>query len=445
MHQPVPVDPRGRIWLSNPSPTSSWATRGCRSSSSPARSPGSKSRAARLRLIVLKPSDETQRHPVVDRIKAEPVYLQDFTSLSDRSFVRWLRDNLPASFGAIRRVARRHPLRLARTAGWAAAQAWRDRRGWRPRAVYLKEWMRAVGSRRRAVAWRAGHAHPCPLRPPHHHCCVVGSAPRRPAVLVHRPRQGHLPDQLRTPKVCWVARCAPPTFVVTCTDANRQHLKRSPRGARARDVPRPERRLRAPACRWPPPAEAPDRLRIISVGRLVDKKGFDVLVDAVALLVERGVDVDCSIAGEPGDREADIRRRRHGGRPRRPVRVPRDAEPGRALRRVPPIQRLRPRLPHHRRRRPRRHPQRVDGGDGRRAPGGIDRGLRHSRAGRERRQRPAGSARGRRGPRGRDLATGQGPGTARIGWLRRAPEPSPSTSTARHWRARCRDSFARSS
>ena len=56
----------------------------------------------RLRLIVLKPSDETQRHPVVDRIKAEPVYLQDFTSLSDRSFFRWLRDNLPASFGPIR-------------------------------------------------------------------------------------------------------------------------------------------------------------------------------------------------------------------------------------------------------------------------------------------------------------------------------------------------------
>ena len=53
----------------------------------------------RLRLIVLKPSDEERHHPVVDRIEATPVYLQDFTSLSDRSFVRWLGDNLVCSLG----------------------------------------------------------------------------------------------------------------------------------------------------------------------------------------------------------------------------------------------------------------------------------------------------------------------------------------------------------
>src|SRR4029077_13112920 len=87
--------------------------------------------------------DEATHHPVVDRIEAQPVYLQGFTSLSDRSFVRWLRDNLPEALGPIRRVGRRHPLRLARTAGSAAAQSWRDRRGWTPRAVYLREWMRA--------------------------------------------------------------------------------------------------------------------------------------------------------------------------------------------------------------------------------------------------------------------------------------------------------------
>ena len=51
---------------------------------------------------------------IVDRIKAQPVYLQDFTSLSDRSFIRWLGDNLPEAIGPIRRVAIRHPLRLAR-------------------------------------------------------------------------------------------------------------------------------------------------------------------------------------------------------------------------------------------------------------------------------------------------------------------------------------------
>jgi glycosyltransferase involved in cell wall biosynthesis len=42
-------------------------------------------------------------------------------------------------------------------------------------------------------------------------------------------------------------------------------------------------------------------LRIISVGRLVEKKGFDVLVDAIALLVERGVQVTAAIAGGSTD------------------------------------------------------------------------------------------------------------------------------------------------
>ena len=97
-------------------------------------------------------------------------------------------------------------------------------------------------------------------------------------------------------------------FVVTCTDANREHLRSDrARGARAPRLPRPERRLRPPARRAPPPAErTPIGLRIISVGRLVTKKGFDVLVDAVALLRDRGVDVE-------------LRDRRRGRRPTRPT------------------------------------------------------------------------------------------------------------------------------
>ena len=55
--------------------------------------------------------------------------------------------------------------------------------------------------------------------------------------------------------------------------------------------------------------DQPDRLRIISVGRLVEKKGFDLLVDAIAMLVDRGVDVTAVVAGESGDQEAIIRQR----------------------------------------------------------------------------------------------------------------------------------------
>ena len=50
-------------------------------------------------------------------------------------------------------------------------------------------------------------------------------------------------------------------------------------------------------------------MRLISVGRLVEKKGFDVLVDAVATLVERGLDLGLAIAGESGEAEAGLRER----------------------------------------------------------------------------------------------------------------------------------------
>ncbi len=53
------------------------------------------------------------------------------------------------------------------------------------------------------------------------------------------------------------------------------------------------------------PAEQPAR-RVISVGRLVEKKGFPVLVQACAILAKRGVDFDCRIVGN-GEEEAKLR------------------------------------------------------------------------------------------------------------------------------------------
>lgn len=261
-----------------------------------------------LRLLVLKPSDENQHHPVVDRIAAQPVYLQDFTSLSDRSFVRWLRDNLPAAIGPVRRVALRHPLRLARTAGWAAAQAWRDRRGWQPRKVYVKEWLRAAAvadelSRGDSVTHL--HAHFA-----HRTTTVTWWA----AHLLNLPFSftGHAKDIYQTdqnPNGLLARKMRAAKFVVTCTDANREHLEAIAPG---RPVHVMYHGLNADFARLlaaAPPVEPPVGLRIISVGRLVEKKGFDVLVDAIELLAQRGVEVIAAIAGESGDQESAIRRR----------------------------------------------------------------------------------------------------------------------------------------
>ncbi len=49
-----------------------------------------------------------------------------------------------------------------------------------------------------------------------------------------------------------------------------------------------------------------ERPRILAAGRLVEKKGFAYLIDAVAILVERGLSFDCTIAGS-GPLETELR------------------------------------------------------------------------------------------------------------------------------------------
>jgi glycosyltransferase involved in cell wall biosynthesis len=48
--------------------------------------------------------------------------------------------------------------------------------------------------------------------------------------------------------------------------------------------------------------------QIVAVGRLVPKKGFDLLLDACTLLRQKGVNFQCSIVGS-GDEEAALRER----------------------------------------------------------------------------------------------------------------------------------------
>lgn len=52
---------------------------------------------------------------------------------------------------------------------------------------------------------------------------------------------------------------------------------------------------------------------VLGVGRLVEKKGFDVLIDALALLAERGVELTAAIAGDGEERENLARRVRARG------------------------------------------------------------------------------------------------------------------------------------
>jgi len=98
-------------------------------------------------------------------------------------------------------------------------------------------------------------------------------------------------------------------FAVTCTEANRRHLlelapeatvHRIYHGLNAEFTRLLEGGVERPA---------PNGLRVLGVGRLVAKKGFDTLVDACGELERRGVPFEAVLAGPDDDAAAVIRTR----------------------------------------------------------------------------------------------------------------------------------------
>jgi glycosyltransferase involved in cell wall biosynthesis len=270
-----------------------------------------------LRLYVIKPAAEAQSHGLIARIKARPQYLPATTSLSATPLRRWLALHLSDFLPSVRRVARHRPAGLARAAAAACAQALRARRGLRPRKVYLKEFLQAAAIADRVLAAkdvRHLHAHFC-----HGATTVAWLA----AMMTGLPFSctAHAKDiycAALNPAGLLRRKLRAARFVVTCTDANRAHLERiEPRakvhciyhGLNAEFTSLLDRKTAVELTQPAPPALPPTRLRALGVGRLVEKKGFDVLVEACGILRGQGVAVEAVIVGESGAHEAEIRRR----------------------------------------------------------------------------------------------------------------------------------------
>jgi len=90
-------------------------------------------------------------------------------------------------------------------------------------------------------------------------------------------------------------------FVVAVSDYSRELL--AAKFPRARLV-RVYNGMRLASVPQPVPVQPP---LLVAVGRLVEKKGYPILVEACALLKQRGVDFCCEIIGE-GPMEQDLRR-----------------------------------------------------------------------------------------------------------------------------------------
>ena len=277
-----------------------------------------------LRLYSVKDEREPMVHPVVGEIRAPLRYLTETSSLSGTTLVRWLAGNLGAFWRAHAQVAARHPLRWAGALASALQLAWRhrsrDEQGrMRLRKVFVKEFLQAGAIA--ADLMRQGdvghlHGHFC-----HGVATITWFASRMAGIRYSF--TAHAKDIYQAdlnPGTLLERKMEGARFVATCTCANAQVLRaRHPRpdevhaiyhGLDTEWFAPPHRIFHGLDDDWfkPPARQAGTPPLILSVGRFIEKKGFDQLIEACARLRDAGVAFACIIVGERGSAYESIRR-----------------------------------------------------------------------------------------------------------------------------------------
>lgn len=265
----------------------------------------------KLQLAVIKHGDDAAPRGIFRKIKTRPNYLPQTSSLSETSLRSWLSLHFNDFLPALRSTFRQRPYGLVRAAFVAFAQAVRARRSFlsAPRKLYLKELLQAVWIARLLLETndvRHIHAHFC------HGATTVAWFV---SIITGLPFSftAHAKDiycESLNPAGLLRRKMRAARFVVTCTDANREHLLRVEPGADVRCI---YHGLNAEFADLLSDAATPPQkvgpLRALGVGRLVPKKGFDVLVEACAILKHRGFQFETIIVGENGEHTAELRQR----------------------------------------------------------------------------------------------------------------------------------------
>ena len=270
-----------------------------------------------LQLFAVKREREAHVHAVVGKIRAPLHHLPEVSSLSGTALLPWLWRNLPAYARDHALLLRRRPLAWLATAGTALGLAWAHRpRGEngaegagvggllpRLRKVTIKEFLQAGHVAARVLATpEVGHLHG-------HFCHGVATITWFASRLSGLPFSftAHAKDIYQAdlnPGRLLERKLGAARFVATCTCANAAVLQQ--RHPRPDDVHTIYHGLDTD---WFAPADhaAGDQPPLLlAVGRFVEKKGFDQLVAACALLRDQGLRFRCLIVGEDGPARAGI-------------------------------------------------------------------------------------------------------------------------------------------
>ncbi|BDC52107.1 colanic acid biosynthesis glycosyltransferase WcaL [Bryobacterales bacterium F-183] len=258
-----------------------------------------------LHIFSLKTLAGQKKHGRLNAIQSSVTYLPDTEELSGASLIAWLWRNAGPFAAAHQRLLRRDATTYFAALGEALRMAFRYRQtAWAaPRKVFIKEFLQA-GFIADALLQDSQiahiHAHFC-----HGATTVAMFASRLSGIPFSF--TAHAKDiylQELNPGDLLPTKMRRADFVVTCTAANKEHLDgvRPTEAAQVHAIYHGlDTYLFAPDL--PQDGATP---KILSVGRFVEKKGFLYLVDACAVLRQRGIPFECVIVGGAGDAQSAV-------------------------------------------------------------------------------------------------------------------------------------------
>ena len=252
-----------------------------------------------LSVFSVKKLEGQKNHAMVKDIKVPVTYLPQADPLSETRFSKWLVDNVPKFSASHAALFRKRPLAYLATLLECLVMSIRYRTRFfeLPREVFVKEFLQA-GFIANAVLEQGRiqhlHAHFC-----HGSTTITMFASRMsgiPFSFTAHAKDIYLKEL--NPGRLLQKKMRRAEFLVTCTGANEEHLQKlAPAGTK---IHRIYHGLDTQLFTQPRKDELamPNPLPVVlSVGRLVEKKGFDYLIHACALLKERKLHFKCRIVG----------------------------------------------------------------------------------------------------------------------------------------------------
>lgn len=242
-----------------------------------------------LSIFSLKTLEGQKRHGVVGKILAPVTYLPETTPQEESGLVHWLWLNIPNFAASHGKLFRLRPAGYLRTLTEALGMSLK----YRVRSI-IKEFLQAGFIALKVLESgriRHLHAHFC-----HTSTTVAMLASRLSGVAFSF--TAHAKDIYRedmNPGDLLQVKLRRARFAVTCTGANQVYLDR----LRTPQTPLHKIYHGLDFSLFTPSGKARDDVKplILSVGRMVEKKGFTYLVEACRLLKDQGYDFTCRIVG----------------------------------------------------------------------------------------------------------------------------------------------------